>query len=78
MPDYWQDRNPSTFSEDALNMDGGSGLNTNETDLGDRARLEVSIQQLLREVREKTKNWVICSTSDHVDVAFKKVSADVS
>lgn len=76
VPLYWQERNPSTFNEDATNMDGGSGLNTNETELADRARLDVCIQQLLREAREKPKGWVVCSTSDHVDVAFKKVSVD--
>lgn len=70
MPPYWHERNPSTFNEDILNMD--------ETDLADRARLDVSVQQLLKETREKTKSWVICSTSDHVDVAFKKVRGHVS
>ncbi|MCJ8740539.1 hypothetical protein PDJAM_G00060110 [Pangasius djambal] len=73
MPHYWHERNPSTFNEDGLNMDAGSAINTSETDVADRARLDVSVQQLLREAREKTKSWVICSTSDHVDVAFKKV-----
>lgn len=77
MPHYWHKRNPSTFNEDAPNMDGGSALNTNESDLADRARLDLCVQQLLREAREKTKSWVICSTSDHVDVAFKKVSGHV-
>ncbi|KAK3554855.1 hypothetical protein QTP86_000961 [Hemibagrus guttatus] len=69
MPHYWLERNPN----DALNVDGGSALNTIETDLADRARLDFSVQQLLREAREKSKSWVTCSTSDHVDVAFKKV-----
>ncbi|KAF4077609.1 hypothetical protein AMELA_G00210020 [Ameiurus melas] len=73
VPHYWHKSNPSTFNEDAPNIDGGSALNTNESDLADRARLDVCVQQLLREAREKTKSWVICSTSDHVDVAFKKV-----
>lgn len=70
MPHYWQERNP----EDVLNMDRGSALNTIETDLADRARLDLSAQQLLRKAREKSKSWVTCTTSDHVDVAFKKVS----
>lgn len=68
IPHYWHERTPSTFYEDVLS--------TNETDLSDRARLDVSVQQLVREARAKTKSWVICSTSDHVDVAFKKVSVD--
>lgn len=72
MSSYWHERNPST--ESTLDMDGGSGLNTNEPELADRARLDVSVQQLLREARDKSKSWVVCSTSDHVDVAFKKVS----
>ncbi|KAM9451180.1 rho GTPase-activating protein 7 isoform 2-T2 [Clarias gariepinus] len=73
MPHYWNEKNPSTFNEDALNTDRGSALNTNETDLSDRARLDISVQQLLKEAKEKNKSWVSCSTSDHVDVAFKKV-----
>ncbi|XP_058271024.1 rho GTPase-activating protein 7 isoform X2 [Hemibagrus wyckioides] len=68
LPHYWLDRNP----EDGI-VDGGSALNTIETDLADRARLDISVQQLLREAREKGKSWVTCSTLDHVDVAFKKV-----
>ncbi|KAF7697386.1 rho GTPase-activating protein 7 isoform X1 [Silurus meridionalis] len=73
MPQYWHKRNPSTFNEDSLNMEGGSALNTIKADPADRARLDVFIQQLLREAREKTKSWVTCSTFDHVDIAFKKV-----
>ncbi|KAK2826956.1 hypothetical protein Q7C36_017882 [Tachysurus vachellii] len=69
MPHYWHERNP----EDVLNVDRGSALNTIETDLAERARLDLSTQQLLREAREKSKSWVACTTSDHVDVAFKKV-----
>lgn len=74
MPHSWHKRNPSTLNEDVRNLDGGCGLNTDEADLENRARLEVSVQQLLREFREKTKSWVVYSTSDYVDVAFKKVS----
>lgn len=74
MPRYWHERNPSTFNEDALYTDGGFGLNRNESDLADRARLDISVKQLLREAKVKTKSWVMCSSFDHVDVAFKKVN----
>ncbi|XP_026855906.2 rho GTPase-activating protein 7 isoform X2 [Electrophorus electricus] len=75
MPHYWEEQNPSTFCEDILNMDGSfsSHLCSDETDLADRSRLDLCVQQLIREAREKPKGWVTCSTSDHVDVAFKKV-----
>ncbi|KAG9265918.1 rho GTPase-activating protein 7-like isoform X1 [Astyanax mexicanus] len=75
MPHYWEEHNASLLPEDALNVDGslGSPLHSGEADRSERSRLELTVQQLLREVREKPKGWVSCSTLDHVDVAFKKV-----
>ncbi|XP_037401814.1 rho GTPase-activating protein 7 isoform X1 [Pygocentrus nattereri] len=75
MPQYWEDQNPNSLYEDALNMDGSfsSPSHSGEADLADRSRLDLTVHQLLRETREKPKGWVTCSTSDHVDVAFKKM-----
>ncbi|XP_076835895.1 rho GTPase-activating protein 7 isoform X2 [Brachyhypopomus gauderio] len=75
MPHYWEEQNPSNFNEDIFNMDGGfsSRMCSDETGLADRSRLDLCVQQLLREAREKAKGWVTCPTSDHVEVAFKKV-----
>ncbi|TTC00282.1 StAR-related lipid transfer protein 13 [Bagarius yarrelli] len=68
LPHYWK---PSTFNEETLNV--GCGINTAENELADRAQLDSMVQQLLREMREKPKSWVTYPTSDHVDLAFKKV-----
>ncbi|XP_066502554.1 rho GTPase-activating protein 7 isoform X2 [Hoplias malabaricus] len=74
-PHYWEEQRPNTFYEDAFNVEGslGSPLHSGEADLAERSKLDITVQQLLREAREKPKGWVTCSTSDHVDVAFKKV-----
>ncbi|XP_062867394.1 rho GTPase-activating protein 7 isoform X2 [Trichomycterus rosablanca] len=75
IPHYWEVQNSASFQKYPLNMDRGlcAPLHSCENHQADRSRLDLSIQQFLREVREKTKDWVTCSTSDHVDVAFKKV-----
>lgn len=76
MPKYWKKKNPSTFYEDDFSLYGSFScpLHSGEADLPDRSRLDLIVQQLLREAREKLKGWVTYSTFDHMDVAFKKVS----
>lgn len=71
IPKYWDAQRAGGFTE------GDAGISCfphcGEDEITERARLSLLTQKLLREAREKSKGWVSCSSSDHVDVAAKKV-----
>lgn len=71
IPKYWEAQRAGSFTED----DAGISCfpHRGEDEITDRARLSLLTQKLLWEAREKSKGWVSCSSSDHVDVAAKKV-----
>ncbi|TRY93119.1 hypothetical protein DNTS_007759 [Danionella cerebrum] len=75
IPKYWEEQGAGSFTEDS-HPNGPSSSpvpHTGENELPDRARLFLLTQKLLREARDKSKRWISCLSSDHVDVAFKKV-----
>uniref|UniRef100_A0A8C7HZI2 Si:dkeyp-23e4.3 n=1 Tax=Oncorhynchus kisutch TaxID=8019 RepID=A0A8C7HZI2_ONCKI len=61
--------------EEALWADGGrsSPSQGGEEEQDERARLDQTTQHLLREAREKSQGWELCSGPDQVDLAIKKV-----
>ncbi|XP_056586916.1 rho GTPase-activating protein 7 isoform X1 [Triplophysa dalaica] len=71
IPKYWEAQRAGSFAED----DAGVSCfpHRGEDESTERARLSLLTQKLLREAREKSKGWVSCSSSDHVDVTAKKV-----
>ncbi|XP_051533682.1 rho GTPase-activating protein 7-like isoform X1 [Myxocyprinus asiaticus] len=75
IPKYWEAQGAGSFTEDSLQNDAGlsSFSHFRENEFPDCARLALLTQKLLREAREKSKGWTSSSSSDHVDVAFKKV-----
>ncbi|XP_066572552.1 rho GTPase-activating protein 7 isoform X2 [Amia ocellicauda] len=60
VPQYWVFR-PHNRTQDS-----------SEKDQDRRAQLDISVQNLLKEARDKFKAWVTCSGLDQVDLAFKK------
>ncbi|XP_051537220.1 rho GTPase-activating protein 7-like isoform X2 [Myxocyprinus asiaticus] len=77
IPKYWESftHGASSFTEDSLqNYAGPSSISHfRDNELTDCARLALLTQKLLREAREKSKGWTSCSSSDHVNMAVKKV-----
>ncbi|KAI1903561.1 hypothetical protein AGOR_G00028450 [Albula goreensis] len=75
VPKHWLIQNQSSPSDEILHVGGvqNSPVVVSEIELDKRALLDLSIQNVLREAREKFRSWTCCSTSDQIDVAFKKV-----
>nr|XP_023700561.1 rho GTPase-activating protein 7-like isoform X2 [Paramormyrops kingsleyae] len=75
VPKCWMTQNQGMRDEDGVHLDWGLNFPafSSEEDEDKRAQLDLSIQNALREARERFRSWTPCSTSDHVDVAFKKV-----
>lgn len=75
IPKYWETHGAGSFTEDSQQNDAvlSSVSHSGENELPDRARLFLLTQKLLREARDKSKGWTSCLSSDHVDVAVKKV-----
>lgn len=75
IPKYWEAHGAGNFTEDSQQNEAvpSSVSRSGENELPDRARLFLLTQKLLREARDKSKGWTSCLSSDHVDVAVKKV-----
>ncbi|XP_029483491.2 rho GTPase-activating protein 7 isoform X1 [Oncorhynchus nerka] len=75
LPEFWPDQSVCSTSEEALWADGGqsSPSQGGEEEQDERARLDQTTQHLLREAREKSQGWELCSGPDQVDLAIKKV-----
>ncbi|CDQ60252.1 unnamed protein product [Oncorhynchus mykiss] len=75
LPEFWPDQSVCSPSEEALWADGGrsSPSQGGEEEQDERARLDQTTQHLLREAREKSQGWELCSGPDQVDLAIKKV-----
>ncbi|XP_065143394.1 rho GTPase-activating protein 7 isoform X2 [Paramisgurnus dabryanus] len=75
IPKYWESQRAGSFTEDSLQSDASISRfsHCGEDEITERARLSLLTQKLLREAREKSKGWVSCLSSDHVDVAAKKL-----
>ncbi|XP_028668763.1 rho GTPase-activating protein 7 isoform X1 [Erpetoichthys calabaricus] len=69
LPKYWLFQHVNSLTEEAEHC----GSSSSESECSRRAYLEVSVQTMLREAREKYKCWVTCTSLEQVDLAFKKV-----
>ncbi|KAL4660033.1 rho GTPase-activating protein 7-like isoform X1 [Arapaima gigas] len=68
VPERWLIQSQRRLHEEAMQLDWGA-----EDELEGSVRLHRSIQSILRENRERFRDWVPSSTTHHVDLAFKKV-----
>lgn len=78
VPNCWMTQNQGMIDKDGVPLDWGLNFPacSSEEDEDRRAQLDLSVQNALREARERFRSWTPCATSDHVDVAFKKVWMD--
>ncbi|KAJ8385418.1 hypothetical protein AAFF_G00189440 [Aldrovandia affinis] len=67
VPQHWLIEKQSSLSDEILHSD------VSENELDKRTLLDFSIRNVLREAREKFRSWASCSSSDHIDLAFKKM-----
>ncbi|XP_006632006.2 rho GTPase-activating protein 7 isoform X1 [Lepisosteus oculatus] len=76
VPKYWLVQHQSSSKDDITQSEGGQSpaQNSSDKDLDKQAHLDVSVQVMLKEARERFKGWVACSSSDSVDLAFRKVN----
>ncbi|XP_041657606.1 rho GTPase-activating protein 7 isoform X2 [Cheilinus undulatus] len=71
LPDFWPGQSLSAAGspEDSLSMEGGGGEEKEER----RGKLQQSTEQLLKEAREKSRDWESHPAPESVELAFKKM-----
>uniref|UniRef100_A0A4W3GKZ8 Si:dkeyp-23e4.3 n=1 Tax=Callorhinchus milii TaxID=7868 RepID=A0A4W3GKZ8_CALMI len=74
VPEDWarQARN-SCLAQQEFQSESSGCLVSNEKYVNVKRALESSMQNLVKEAKEKFKGWVTCSNVDHVEIAYKKV-----
>ncbi|XP_075458001.1 rho GTPase-activating protein 7-like isoform X2 [Ascaphus truei] len=78
LPDYCRDLCPSIPHAQSGQPD--SAINTSTTTIAAHCNtlisLENSMQNLLRDAKDKYRSWVACSGFEHVELAYKKVESN--
>ncbi|KAG8439181.1 hypothetical protein GDO86_005412 [Hymenochirus boettgeri] len=78
IPDYWCDLCPSICEIQQITSD--ASVNTSTSSLAAYCNtlisLENSMQNLLRDAKDKYRSWVACSGFEQVELAYKKVESD--
>lgn len=75
LPEFWagQCLGAAGPPEDSPSEEAGGHSGGEEEQEERRSRLQLSTQQLLKEVREKSRGWESHPAPDNVELAFKKV-----
>ncbi|XP_051869965.1 rho GTPase-activating protein 7 isoform X2 [Pristis pectinata] len=71
IPEQWAGQRLTIYHQ--FHTDCADVLNDSEWYFSVKTALQVSLQSLLKEAKEKFKGWISCSSLEHVEIACKKV-----